>query len=145
MFQLLKGFMCPSFGTFSYYFQMDVIKVSKQNVALLNIVGYICLLCGSQLYNSYLKHYELRTLMKIGSVITICLSPMYLMLVFRKNLQYGIPDAALIIFDESVGEVISQAFIGMPVMVLYAKITPPHIEATCFALLASSSNLRSTI
>jgi hypothetical protein len=24
--------------------------------------------------------------------------------------------------------------------VLYAKITPPHIEATCFAFLASASN-----
>jgi len=66
-------------------------------------------------------------------------------LVFRKNLEYGIPDVALIIFDESVGEIISQAFISMPVMVLYAKITPPHIEATCFAMLASSSNLRETI
>ena len=103
------------------------------------------MLFGSQFYNSYLKHYELRTLMKIGSVITICLSPLYMCLVFRKNLEYGIPDAALIIFDESVGEIISQAFISMPMMVLYAKITPPHIEATCFAMLASSSNLRETI
>ena len=137
--------MVPNFGSFGYYFQTDVLKVSKQNIALLNILGYTCLLFGSQFYNSYLKHYELRTLMKIGSVITILLSPAYLLLVFRKNLEYGIPDVALIVFDESVGEIISQAFISMPVMVLYAKITPPHIEATCFALLASSSNLRSTI
>jgi len=83
--------------------------------------------------------------MKIGSLISIFLSPLYLALFFLKNLEYGIPDVALIIFDESVGEIISQAFISMPMMVLYAKITPPRIEATSFALLASCSNLRSTI
>jgi hypothetical protein len=36
------------------------------------------------------------------------------------------------------------AFIFLPMSVLFAKITPRNIEATCFALLAGISNFRGT-
>lgn len=43
-----------------------------------------------------------------------------------------------------VDEIISQCFIFLPMSVIFSKITPKHIEATSFALLASISNFRST-
>jgi len=36
------------------------------------------------------------------------------------------------------------AFVFLPTAVLFAKITPKNIEATCFALLAGISNFRGT-
>ena len=36
------------------------------------------------------------------------------------------------------------AFIFLPMSVLFAKITPRYIEATCFAVLAGVSNFRGT-
>jgi hypothetical protein len=59
-------------------------------------------------------------------------------------LKYGIPDLALLIFTETVLDTVSMAFIFLPMSVLFAKITPRNIEATCFALLAGISNFRST-
>ena len=44
------------------------------------------------------------------------------------------------VFDEALSDIGQQALIFLPMTVLYAKITPSKIEATCFALLASASN-----
>lgn len=52
---------------------------------------------------------------------------------------------ALIIFTDTVSEIISQCFVFLPMSVVYAKICPKRIEATSFALLASVSSLRGTI
>lgn len=42
----------PSFGTFGYYFMLDVVKLSKFTIALLNVLGYVSLMLGSALFNS---------------------------------------------------------------------------------------------
>lgn len=66
------------------------------------------------------------------------------MFVLRKNVQYGIPDLPLLIFTETVQDTLSMAFIFLPMSVLFAKICPRNIEATCFAILAGVSNFRGT-
>lgn len=48
-----------------------------------------------------------------------------------------------VFFLDVVDEIISQCFVFLPMSVIFAKITPPHIEATSFALLAGISNFRS--
>ena len=50
-----------------------------------------------------------------------------------------------VIFFDVVDEIISQCFIFLPMSVIFAKITPKHIEATSFALLAGVSNFRATV
>jgi hypothetical protein len=107
---------------------------------MLNITGYIFLLLGSQMYQRYFKHYELFKLTAMGWFIGIAMAPFTYALIFRWNLEWGISDTTLMLFDDAISEVASQAFIFLPMTVLYAKITPPHIEATCFAFLASASN-----
>lgn len=62
----------------------------------------------------------------------------------RWNLDWGISDMYFVIFMDVVDEIISQCFIFLPMSVIFSKITPKHIEATSFALLASISNFRST-
>ena len=97
-------------------------------------------MAGSSLFNRYFKDWDIRTLVLLGSCIRLAMQPLSFVLIFRKNLEWGIPDMALFVFDDIVGDIISQAFIFLPMTVLFAKITPPHIEATCFAFLASASN-----
>lgn len=48
---ILGGILMPSFGSFGYYFMLDVVKVSKFTIAMLGVVGYICLMIGSSLYH----------------------------------------------------------------------------------------------
>jgi hypothetical protein len=90
------------------------------------------------MYNWYLKDFELKRMTTIGWTINILMLPLYFILIFRKNLEWGIPDTALLFVDDTIYDVIHQAFVFLPMTVLYAKITPPHIEATCFAFLASA-------
>lgn len=86
----------------------------------------------------------MRTLILIDALIAICFIPIQFLFVFRQNLKYGIPDLPLLVFNETVLDTVSMAFIFLPMSVLFAKITPRNIEATCFALLAGISNFRGT-
>lgn len=48
----------PSFGSFSYYFMVDVVGISNSTLSLLGVLGYACSFIGTQLFNSYFKHWE---------------------------------------------------------------------------------------
>ena len=63
----------------------------------------------------------------------------------RLNLSLGISDLTFVILSSIVTETLSTAFSQMPVLVLFAKITPPNIEATVFALFTGIFNLSSIV
>ena len=81
----------------------------------------------------------------IDAVISIVLAPLTFIFVLRLNVDWGIPDMALIIFTDTVSEIVSQCFVFLPMSVIMAKICPKRIEATSFALLAGVSNFRGTV
>jgi hypothetical protein len=140
----LTAALVPSFGTFSYYFMMDVVHVSQFAYSMLGLVGYLCLMGGTWLYQRVFKFYELRTLVLMEAAFSVLMAPFLFMFVFRKNTKYGIPDLPLLIFTETVTDTLSMALIFLPMSVLFAKICPKNIEATCFAILAGVSNFRGT-
>ena len=51
---LIGGILVPSFGSFGYYFMLDVVKISKFTYSMLTVVGFTCLLTGTLLYKRYL-------------------------------------------------------------------------------------------
>ena len=63
----------------------------------------------------------------------------------RLNLSLGISDLAFVILSSIITETLSTAFSQMPVLVLFAKITPPNIEATVFALFTGIFNLSAIV
>ena len=67
-------------------------------------------------------------------------APMTMLFVLRMNEECGLPDMFVIIFQEVVGDIISQCFVMMPILIIFAKITPKRIEATTFAFLTGTSN-----
>lgn len=79
---LLTG-LIPSFGTFGYYFMLDVVQLSKFTIALLNVLGYVSLLCGTTLYNQYLSKNEFRTLCLINVLVGVAFAPMNLLFATR--------------------------------------------------------------
>lgn len=50
---VLNGVMIPSFGSFGYYFFIDVLMISKSTIAVLSIVGFVSTILGSVLYQLY--------------------------------------------------------------------------------------------
>jgi hypothetical protein len=59
----------------------------------------------------------------------------------RWNLELGINDYVLLIFTDVVFGAIAMAFQLLPILALFAKITPKRIEGTMFAFLTGASNL----
>jgi hypothetical protein len=63
------------------------------------------------------------------------------MFAMRWNLAMGINDYVFIIFSDVVFGAISTSFGTLPILALFAKITPRRIEGTMFAFLTGTSNL----
>ena len=99
---MIGGFLVPSFGSFGYYFMLDVVGVTKWTYSMLSVLGFICLLIGSQLFNKYFKEREYRYLIMCEAIVSILLAPPNFLLILRMNADYGIPDTALIIFTDIV-------------------------------------------
>lgn len=139
---LVTGLVSPSFGTFGYYFYLNVIGISKFAYAMLTVVGYAALLVGTLLYNKYFTEMEFRSLILMDAVLTILIAPFTYILVFRKTVDWGISDMSIIIFSSTVSEILSTCFIFLPMSIIMTKICPKHIEATSFALLTGVHNFR---
>ena len=71
----------------------------------------------------------------------------FLNFVFAKrwNLEIGISDYVFLFFTDVVFSVIQTLFYTLPIMALFAKITPKRIEGTTFAFLTGTMNLASTV
>ena len=64
-----------------------------------------------------------------------------LIFVLRWNVTYlGINDVIFLVFTGLVTDSLAQTFSFLPSLVLFAKVTPPHIEATIFSLLTGVNN-----
>ena len=57
----------------------------------------------------------------------------------------GISDYAFIIFTDVVFGAISMSFGTLPILALFAKITPKRIEGTMYAFLTGASNLDNSV
>ena len=145
LYLIIGGFLVPSFGSFGYYFMLDVVKISKFTYSMLTVLGFFCLFIGTMIYKKWFKDKEFKGLIMCDALISILMAPLSFIFVLRLNVQWGIPDLVLIIFTDTVSEIVSQCFVFLPMSVVYAKICPKRIEATSFALLSSISNFRGTI
>jgi len=142
---IIGGFLVPSFGSFGYYFMLDVVGISKFSYSMLTVLGFACLFLGTLIYKAYFRAAEYRSLIMMEALISIILAPISFIFVLRINIQWGIPDMAIIIFTDVVSEIVSQCLVFLPMSVVYAKICPRRIEATSFAVLSSVSSFRGTI
>ena len=58
----------------------------------------------------------------------------------RWNLMINVSDVWLVVFSDIVFGVLSMALSALPIMTLFARITPIGVEATIFAFLTGISN-----
>ena len=102
LFYLCVGMTEPSFGEFSYYFQMNVVKFTKFEYAMFGVLGYTSLSLGTVYYNMYLKEKEVRTLLRYACLISCFGALLNLTFAYRLNLQIGIKDISYILFTDVV-------------------------------------------
>jgi hypothetical protein len=145
MFFLLCALFVPSFGDISYYFSLNIVHFSKFTVSMLTLLGFVTLLTGTMAYERWLKGYEVRKLMRWNIMIGIVGTMICLVFAMRLNLVIGISDIVFVIVSSIITDTLSTAFSQLPVLVLFAKITPKNIEATVFALFTGVLNLSAIV
>ena len=145
LFFLFSGLIVPSFGDISYYFSLNVVHFSKFTVSLLTLLGFATLLTGTMAYERFLKNYEVRKLLEWNILIGSLGCFINLIFAMRLNLLIGISDIAFVLVSSVITDTLSTAFSQLPVLVLFAKITPKNIEATVFALFTGVLNLSAIV
>lgn len=138
---LLDGITNPSFSDFSYFFLLNIVGVSKFMFAMIALIGQVCSIIGVLIYENFLKTTEVRTVIMWNVVFGTVGAWLNYMFAMRWNLDMGINDYVFIIFSDVVFGAISTSFGTLPILALFAKITPRRIEGTMFAFLTGTSNL----
>lgn len=138
---LLDGITNPSFSDFTYFFLLNVIGISKFMFAMLTLIGQVCQVIGVIIYEKFLKNIEVRTVLFWNVILSIFGAFMSYTLAMRWNLAIHISDYAFLIFTDVVFGAIQMAFSTLPILALFAKITPKRIEGTMYAFLTGTSNL----
>merc|ERR1719498_1777908 len=71
----------------------------------------------------------------------------FLNLAFAKrwNVEWGVPDMVFLVFTDVVQSAFQTVLYRLPILALFAKITPPKIEGTTFAFMTGTMNFSNTV
>ena len=134
----------PGYGTVTSYFFEQVLKFSAYDFTYLDITSYVSGLLGIMIYKRYLTGVSCRNIFFWTLTLSWVLKWSYMVLIFRLNLELGIPDIWFALADSIILTLIGQCIL-MPVVVLGARICPPGVEGSLYATLMSISNLAGVI
>ena len=145
IFFVLVHLLIPTFEEFTYYFLLDVIGISKFTFALLTLFGQLSVLLGALFYRAFFRSVDTR-IMIIWALAMGALGS-FLNYVFAKrwNLEIDIDDMFFLLFTDIVFHTLAAMLMNLPLMALFAKITPPKIEGTTYAFLTGTSNFGGTV
>ncbi len=130
----------PSADVALFYFVTTDLGFGPEFLGQVRLVTGVASLVGVAIFQVYLRRIPLRPLFGWMTVLSAGLGLSSLILVYHLNRGWGIDDRWFSLGDSLVLTVAGQiAF--MPVLVLAARLCPPGIEATLFALLMSAFNL----
>lgn len=130
----------PSADSAFFFFTTNELGFEPEFLGRVRLVTSLASLLGIWVYQRFLKTVPFRQILGWSTVISAVLGMTTLLLVTHANRTLGIDDRWFSLGDSLILSVMGQiAF--MPVLVLAARLCPPGIEATMFALLMSIWNL----
>lgn len=130
----------PSADAAFFFFSTNELGFEAEFLGRVRFVTSIATLVGIGIYQRFLKTIPFRQMLGWSVVLSAALGMTSLLLVTHANRDLGLDDRLFSLGDSLILTVMGQiAF--MPVLVLSARLCPPGIEATFFALLMSIWNL----
>ncbi|HBB36118.1 MAG TPA: folate/biopterin family MFS transporter [Cyanobacteria bacterium UBA8803] len=130
----------PTADSAFFFFTTNELGFEPEFLGRVRLVTSIASLVGIWLFQRFLKSLPFRTIMGWTTVFSALLGMTTLILVTHTNRTLGIDDHWFSLGDSLILTVMGQiAF--MPVLVLSARLCPPGVEASLFALLMSVWNL----
>ncbi|MBD2258202.1 folate/biopterin family MFS transporter [Pseudanabaena sp. FACHB-2040] len=130
----------PSADSAFFFFTTNDLGFQPEFLGRVRLVTSLAALVGIWIFQRFLRAVSFRTIFGWSTVLSSVLGMTTLLLVTHTNRSLGIDDHWFSLGDSMVLTVMGQiAF--MPVLVLSARLCPPGVEATLFALLMSIVNL----
>jgi folate/biopterin transporter len=130
----------PTSESAFFYFSTNELHFEPEFLGRVRLVTSVAAIVGIWIFQRFLKAVPFRTIFGWSTVISAVLGLSMLILVTHANRALGIDDKWFSLGDSLILTVMGQiAF--MPVLVLAARLCPPGVEATLFALLMSVVNL----
>jgi folate/biopterin transporter len=134
----------PTADAAFFFFTTNDLHFQPEFLGRVRLVTSLAALLGIWIFQRFLKAVPFRVIFAWSIVLSTLLGLTTLLLVTHTNRTLGIDDHWFSLGDSAILTVMGQiAF--MPVLVLSARICPPGVEATLFALLMSVMNLAGII
>ncbi len=134
----------PTSDAAFFFFSTNELKFEPEFLGRVRLVTSIASLLGVWLFQRFLKTLPFRVIFGWSAVFSAVLGMTTLLLVTHTNRAWGIDDRWFSLGDSLILTVAGQ-IAYMPLLVLAARLCPPGVEATLFALLMSVSNLAGLI
>lgn len=129
----------PTSDSAFFFFTTNELHFEPEFLGRVRLVTSIASLVGIWIFQRFLKKVPFRVIFGWSTVISAVLGMSMLLLVTHTNRSLGIDDHWFSLGDSLILTVMGQ-IAYMPVLILAARLCPPGIEATLFALLMSISN-----
>ena len=134
----------PNSESAFFFFSTNELGFQPEFLGRIRLVTSIAALVGVWLFQRFFKSVPFRKIFGWSTIISAVLGMTTLLLVTHTNRALGIDDHWFSLGDSLILTVMGEiAF--MPVLVLAARLCPPGVEATVFALLMSIYNLAGLI
>ncbi|RZM82457.1 folate/biopterin family MFS transporter [Leptolyngbya iicbica] len=130
----------PTADSAFFFFTTNDLGFEPEFLGRVRLVTSIAALLGVWIFQRFLKAVPFRTIFAWSTVLSTLLGFTMLLLVTHTNRALGIGDEWFSLGDSLILTVMGEISF-MPVLVLSARICPPGVEATLFALLMSIVNL----
>ena len=130
----------PGSDSAIFFFMTNELGFEPEFLGRVRLVSSFASLAGVWIFQRFLKTIPFRQVLGWSTVISAVLGMSVLLLVTHANRALGIDDYWFSLGDNLILSVVGEVAF-MPILVLSARLCPPGIEATLFALLMSIFNL----
>ncbi|MGG6296848.1 folate/biopterin family MFS transporter [Leptolyngbya sp. AN02str] len=134
----------PTADSAFFFFTTNELGFSPEFLGRVRLVTSLASLLGIWMFQRFFRGVSFRQIFGWTTLISAALGMTMLLLVTHANRAIGIDDHWFSLGDSLVLTVMGQ-IAYMPVLVLAARLCPPGVEATLFALLMSVTNLASLL
>ncbi|MFM6189383.1 MAG: folate/biopterin family MFS transporter [Planktothrix sp.] len=134
----------PTADAAFFFFTTNELGFQPEFLGRVRLVTSVASLMGVWLFQRFFKSIPFRLIFFWSTIISTGLGMTMLLLVTHTNRSLGIDDYWFSLGDSLILTVVGQ-IAYMPVLVLAARLCPPGVEATLFALLMSVVNLSGLI
>jgi len=130
----------PSYYDAFFYFITNELKFSASDLGKISFCSTIAILIAIWIYKKYLKDFNFKSMITIGTIVSFFVSFLCYILVLRINLKIGVPDFWLLLFTNSFLSLIGELVL-LPILSLACVLCPKNLEGTVYSIFMSSLNL----